>query len=57
MTRINSADELPQLVAELKRQRFYGTLHLTFQNGSLTRLVTEHSQVFRDTNPTGETCK
>jgi hypothetical protein len=45
---IGNANELPQLLAELKRQHFYGQLHLTFRDGNLSRLVTEHSQILDD---------
>jgi hypothetical protein len=46
MTKINSPDQLPIMVAELKRQRFYGQVHLVFRDGRLSRMITEHSQVF-----------
>jgi hypothetical protein len=46
MTKINSPNDLPQMVAELKRQRFYGQIHLVFRNGELSRMITEQSQVF-----------
>jgi len=55
MTKINSPDELPQMIAELKRQRFYGNIHITLQAGHISRIVTEHSQVFRDNSTKGET--
>jgi len=54
MTKINSPDELPQMLAELERKRFYGNLHLTLQAGHITRIVTETSQVFRE-EPKGAT--
>lgn len=46
MTKISSPAQLPQLFAELERQKFYGQIHLTFRRGSLSRIVTEQSQVF-----------
>jgi hypothetical protein len=46
MTKINSPEQLPQMVAELKRQRFYGQIHLVFRDGKLSRMITEQSQVF-----------
>lgn len=46
MTKINSPDQLPQMVADLRRQRFYGQIHLVFRDGKLSRMITEHSQVF-----------
>jgi len=55
MTKIDSPDELPQMIAELKRQRFYGNIHITFQGGHISRIVTEHSQVFRDDSTKGAT--
>lgn len=46
MTKINSPDQLPQMFAEMKRQRFFGQIHLVFRDGKLSRMITEHSQVF-----------
>ncbi len=49
MTKLNSPEQLPQMLADLKRQGFYGDIHITFRCGNITRIVTEQSQVF--TNP------
>jgi hypothetical protein len=42
------------MIATLKREGFYGELHLTFRNGALTRMVVEQSQVF-NSNSNGRT--
>jgi len=55
MIKLNSPDELPQMIADLKKQRFYGNIHITFQAGHVSRIVTEHSQIFRDPQQQGET--
>jgi len=55
MTKINTPDDLPQMIADLKKQRFYGNIHITFQGGHISRIVTETSQVFRDNSTKGET--
>jgi hypothetical protein len=45
---ITSPEQLPQLIEDLKRQRFYGDLHLKFRGGHLSRIITEQSQIFDD---------
>jgi hypothetical protein len=48
--RLNNPSQLPQMLAELERQTFYGQIHLTFRRGHLARIITEQSQVFNDPN-------
>jgi hypothetical protein len=45
---ITSPDQIPHLIAELRTNRFYGELKLTFRAGHIARIVTETSQVFDD---------
>jgi hypothetical protein len=49
MTKLKSPEQLPEMLAELKRQGFYGELHITFRCGHVSRIVTEQSQVFNST--------
>jgi hypothetical protein len=46
MTKLKSPEQLPDLLAELKRQNFYGEIRLTIKAGTVIRLVTEQSQIF-----------
>lgn len=43
---IKDADELPKLLAQLKADKFYGDVTITFRQGAISRLVTAQSQVF-----------
>ena len=45
---ISSPDQIPQLIEDLKKQRFYGDLHLNFRAGHVSRIITEHSQIFEE---------
>ena len=49
MRKMNSPDELLQMISDLEAEGFYGELHLTFRHGALMRIVTEESQVFNST--------
>lgn len=46
VTKLKSPDQLPEMLADLQRQGFYGDIHITFRCGNITRVVTEQSQVF-----------
>ena len=46
MTKLSSPEQLPEMLADLKRQGFYGDIHITFRCVNVTRIVTEQSQVF-----------
>jgi hypothetical protein len=54
--KIQSPSQLPQMLADIERQKFYGQIHLTFRRGQLARIITEQSQVFNDPNPQERTC-
>jgi hypothetical protein len=55
MTKINSPEQLPEMLSSLEKESFYGEVHLTFRKGALMRIVTEESQVFNPINPKGRT--
>ena len=50
MRHIDSADEIPKLLADLKAERFFGDVTLHFRDGTITKLAVEQTQIFDTPN-------
>ena len=52
---ILSADNIPQLLAELKKTRFYGVLSLQFREGEVTLIERKETILTDKSNTQGRT--